>query len=154
MELKKTLETYYDKLPQNMCKNATISFFTSAAIYRTGGCDNKTSLAGGACAAMTSVIEALTRPIIRSIFPNHPTLGKWIQLLTPQSVISESVITPLLGLEVPPGMMRIQALLEPILARNIPTAAMRAGISTGLSLLKFGTFNYNWYEKNIARVSW
>ncbi len=89
------------------------------------------ALLGGSIALLASTIEALTRPIIKSIFPKNNSIGKAIQIVFPEMAAFglANIAMPWVGFS-----YKINGLLLPILA--------------WLSLN-----NSNWYEENRAIAS-
>lgn len=168
-KIKNYYNAYVQDFPADVPKNAALAFVTSASLHRIANRSNRTALQAGAIAAMTAVIEAATRPIIRSIFPNHPTLGKWIQLLTPHSMLPNRLMGSLFKHDTLASgfifscldAVTMLDLLQRYLRRPLfipPKKRMEVFTRLigylGLTGLKFATFNHDWYQRNIGRVTW
>ncbi len=91
---------YADSFPQQVPVKAAQGFVATAAIHLFLGGVAKVALLGGAIAATATLIEAVTRPIIRAIFPEHRFIGNMIQIVVPQiaAVGLATAIAPWIGI--------------------------------------------------------
>lgn len=81
------LQNYYmDNFPTEVPKKAAQGFIVTAAINLCSGFSTHVALLGGAIAATATIIEAVTRPIIRSVFRGNRFVAKFIQLAVPQAI--------------------------------------------------------------------
>ena len=77
---------YVNDFPAEVPTKAAQGFVVTAAVSLISGRAADVSFLGGAIAATASVIEALTRPIVRGIFPDNPFIAKSIQICVPKLV--------------------------------------------------------------------
>lgn len=77
---------YVNNIPTEVPIKAAQGFIVTAAISLICGRAARVSFLGGAIAATASLIEALTRPVIRGIFPDNPFIAKSIQICVPKLV--------------------------------------------------------------------
>ena len=118
---------YIQHLPSEMPTKAAQGFIVTAAISLLAGCSANVALLGGAIAASATIIEAVTRPIIRAIFPNHSTIASCIQVYIPNTIALgvASALTPWIGVSYK------------------MTSAL-------LSIFAWITLNDRFYERNVA----
>jgi hypothetical protein len=90
--------SYIENFPRNVPLKMAQGFLATAAInlvFNKG--TYRTALLRGSLAALISLVEAVTRPIIKAIFPNTPLAGMIIQIvITPLSI--EWLLEPRIGL--------------------------------------------------------
>ena len=90
--------SYIENFPRNVPLKMAQGFLATAAInlvFNKG--TYRTALVRGSLAALISLVEAVTRPIIKAIFPNTPLAGMIIQIvITPLSI--EWLLEPRIGL--------------------------------------------------------
>lgn len=120
---------YVQNLPTEVPRKAAQGFAITATIQLISGSSRNTSIFAGAMAATSTIIEAVTRPIIRAIFPNYPTIAQWIQMLIPRAIALglASTVSPWIGVS-----DQIATSLLPILA--------------------WWALNGNFYEANVGMV--
>lgn len=119
---------YINRIPTELPTKASQAFVITGVMSLCCGSTLVVALLGGSIALLASAIEALTRPIIKSIFPNNTFIGKAIQIILPEMTAFglADIAMPWVGFS-----YKITGLLLPILA--------------WLSLN-----NSNWYEENRA----
>lgn len=71
---------YIQNFPREVPTKAAQGFITTAVINLVTGSATNVALVGGVIAATATIIEAVTRPIIKTIFPEHPRIAKFIQI--------------------------------------------------------------------------
>jgi hypothetical protein len=122
---------YINKIPTELPNKAVQSFVVTGVICLISGTSAVVALLGGSIALLASTIEALTRPIIKSIFPNNHFIGYAIQIIFPPMAALGlvSLAAPGIGFS-----YKITGILLPVLA--------------WISLN-----NSNWYGENRAMVS-
>ena len=105
--------SYVNDFPTEVPAKAAQGFIVTAAISLIAGRAANVSFIGGAIAATASVIEALTRPVIRGIFPDNPFIAKSIQICIPKLVALglAGSLAPWIGLT-----YKITSVLIPLLA--------------------------------------
>ncbi|KKM60242.1 hypothetical protein LCGC14_1543810 [marine sediment metagenome] len=120
---------YVNKFPTKLPIKAAQSFVATGVISLIAGCSAVVALLAGSIAILATTIEALTRPIIKSIFPKNPFVGLFIQICIPEIMAFGliGVAAPWLGVT-----YKVSALLLPLIA--------------WLSL------NNDFYEKNTAQA--
>ena len=77
---------YIRNFPAEVPIKAAQGFIVTAAINLIAGRAGNVALFGGAIAATSTMIEAVTRPIIRSIFQDHRTIAIFIQIFFPKMI--------------------------------------------------------------------
>lgn len=90
---------YVDRFPNEVPIKMAQSFLVTATICLVSGGVANVALLGGAIAATATVIEALTRPIIKSVFSRTPIIARCIQVVIPQlmALRFSVLLTPLIG---------------------------------------------------------
>ena len=90
---------YVRNFPTNLPVKAAQGFIATAVISLIAGSAVNVALLGGAIAATATVIEAVTRPLIRAIFPNNETVGFVIQIIIPKmfALAIAGTVSPMLG---------------------------------------------------------
>lgn len=73
--------------PAEVPTKAAQGFIVTAVINVCTGSANNVALVGGALAATATIIEAVTRPIIRALFPENPGIATFIQICIPKMVV-------------------------------------------------------------------
>ena len=122
-------DNYIRNFPTQVPMKAAQGFIATAAIGLIAGTAANIALLGGAIAATATLIEAVTRPIIRAIFPENPFIGRAIQIITP----------------------RIMALA--LAASLAPWVGATYTITNRLlPLLAWLALNNNFYDSNVAMV--
>ncbi len=116
---------YVKNFPAEVPVKAAQGFVVTAIIKLLVGSAGNVALAGGALAAAATGIEAVTRPIIKGVFPENPEIAKCIQIFIPKMLT--------LGL----------------------ASAIAPGISLGykmtsilFSLIAWAAFNNRFYDRN------
>ncbi|NGX41622.1 MAG: hypothetical protein KR126chlam4_01465 [Candidatus Anoxychlamydiales bacterium] len=120
---------YVNKFPTKLPIKAAQSFVATGVISLISGCSAVVALLAGSIAILASTIEALTRPIIKSIFPENRLIGLSIQICITQMMALGliGVAAPWLGVT-----YKISALLLP--------------------LIVWIALNNDFYEKNTAQA--
>lgn len=93
--------TYYSKkFPSNVPLRALQGFVITTAIRLIFAVPLKKAAIIGALAAAATLVEAVTRPIMRSIFPNHAWIASSVQCIIPSVITlsAASAILPWVGL--------------------------------------------------------
>ena len=125
-----TMHRYYtNNFPNEVPTKATQGFIVTAAIGLITGRAAPVSFLGGAIAATATLIEAVTRPIIKAVFPDIPFIAKCIQISVPKLMalgLAGSLI-PWIGIS-----YKITSVLIPLLA--------------------WLALNDRFYERNVAMV--
>lgn len=118
---------YVDDFPRKLPIKAAQSFVATGVISLISGCSAVVALLAGSIAVLASTIEAVTRPIIKSIFPKNPTIVRAVQIFIPGMIAFglADIAAPWIGLT-----YKMTSFLLPLLA--------------------FFSLNQNWYEKNKA----
>lgn len=118
---------YIRDLPSEVPAKAAQGFIATATIKLIAGASGKIALAGGAIAVIATMIEALTRPIIRAIFPNQSLITQAIQIVVPKMMA--------LGL----------------VSTFAPWAALSCEVhSFGLSVIAWLALNNGFYQRNVG----
>lgn len=120
---------YINDLPEQVPVKAAQGFVATAAIHVLMGGVAKVALLGGAIVATATLIEAVTRPIIRAIFPEHPFIGRIIQISVPKI-----------------AALGIAIAIAPWIGIAYKTTNFL------LPLLAWLTLNNNFYERNVGMV--
>lgn len=118
-----------DDFPTEVPTKAAQGFIATATISLFTGCAGNVALLGGAIAATATIIEAVTRPIIRAIFSENPRIAKFIQICTPKMMALglAASIAPWIGVS-----YRMTSILLPLIA--------------------WVTLNERFYERNVGMV--
>lgn len=85
---------YIQNFPSEVPKKVIQGFIAATTIHLASGYARNVSLVKGAMAATATVIEAITRPILRAVFPQSPQMVSLIQVLMPK-IIALSLATSL-----------------------------------------------------------
>lgn len=122
--------SYIRNFPDEVPIKAAQSFVVTAVINLIVGQTAKMAVLGGTIAMTATLIEAITRPIIRGIFPDNDFIAKSIQICVP-AIAALGLATAL-----------------------APTIGLTYKVSSFLlSLLAWLTLNNNrFYERNVAMV--
>jgi hypothetical protein len=75
---------YTTNFPAEVPTKAAQGFIITGAVSLLYGSSANVALLGGAIAVTATLIEALTRPIIKAIFPENPFIVKCIQVCVPR----------------------------------------------------------------------
>lgn len=120
---------YMQNFPTEVPIKAAQGFIVTATISLIAGYASSIALLGGALAAITTIIEAVTRPIIRAIFPEVPIIAKLIQICVPQMMVLglADLIAPWIGVS-----YKMTSILLPLIA--------------------WIALNDKFYERNVAMV--
>lgn len=104
---------YIQNFPAEVPTKAAQGFIATATISLISGSGTSVALLGGVIAATATLIEAITRPIIRAIFPETPFIAKCIQIFIPQMIALSlaASIAPWIGLS-----YKITTIILPLLA--------------------------------------
>lgn len=121
---------YVQNFPTLIPRKAAQGFIATAAIAIIVGGSFKIAMISGTLAATVTIIEAVTRPIIRSIFPEYPQFAKCIQIFFPK-VIAFSLLQA-----VAPWLI-VSYTVESII----------------VSLAGWYFFNYDFYENNVGMMT-
>lgn len=120
---------YIQSFPDEVPVKAAQGFIATATISLFVGCASNVALVGGALAVISTLIEAVTRPIIRAIFPENPFIAKVIQIIVPR------IIALSLGTAVAPWI-----------------GVSYTITSTLLPLIAWVALNDRFYERNVGMV--
>lgn len=120
---------YVQNFPTEVPTKAAQGFIATATISLIAGCASSVALLGGAIAATATIIEAITRPIIRAIFPETPFIAKLIQICIPKMMALglAASIAPWIGVS-----YKMTSILLPLIA--------------------WITLNDRFYDRNVAMV--
>lgn len=120
---------YVQKFPAEVPTKAAQGFIATAVINILAGSASNVALVGGAIAATATIIEAVTRPIIKAVFPENPGIVKCIQIIMPKMMaLSLAASTaPWLGVA-----YKMTSVLMPLIA--------------------WITLNDRFYERNVGMV--
>jgi hypothetical protein len=77
---------YIENFPTELPIKIAQGFIVTAAIGLVAGCASNVVLLRGAVAVTATIIEAVTRPIIRAIFPQNPFIATGIQVFIPEMI--------------------------------------------------------------------
>jgi hypothetical protein len=128
---------YIQNFPTELPMKAAQGFIATTVISLITGCAPSVALLGGTIAATATIIEAITRPIIRAIFPETPFIATSIQIFIPQMMalgLADS-IAPWIGTS-----YKTTSILLPLLAWISLNGISLNGISNGF------------YGRNVAMV--
>lgn len=91
---------YMENFPTKMPLKAAQGFLVSATVRLITGCTLSLALFGGGIAAMATLIEAITRPIFRDVFPRTPNVAIAVQIIISltMGLSLASAIAPWIGL--------------------------------------------------------
>lgn len=122
-------DNYVQNFPSQVPKKAAKSFIVTALLRAVTGCTSYMILAPSCVAAMAIIIEAVTRPIIKSIFPPEST-PIIVQIIIPFTIALNSAraIAPYFGT---------------VLQLN----------SLALSIMVWNNLNVDYYKNNIGMVT-
>jgi|GEM_PF-2164380 len=81
INLTTTQNNYVKNFPQNTPLKAAQGFIVTSLIHLTAGVAGKAAFLGGAVSATATLIEAVTRPIIETIFPKDSIITTCVQLV-------------------------------------------------------------------------
>lgn len=120
-------DNYIQNFPSQVPIKAAQSFIVTALINVMTGSASNVVLAGSCLAATATIIEAVIRPIIKSIFPQNPCIATMTQIIIPTTIALSlaPTIAPCLGV-----VYKTTSILLPILA--------------------WMTLNENFYENNVG----
>lgn len=92
---------YVQGIPREIPLKMAQSFIATTTICLIYDAVVPIALLGGMIAATATVIEALTRPIIESLFAEAPFIGKCIQVAMPPLLTLQffSLLSPWIGIE-------------------------------------------------------
>ncbi|OGN56579.1 MAG: hypothetical protein A3D96_04825 [Chlamydiae bacterium RIFCSPHIGHO2_12_FULL_44_59] len=123
-------DSYVRKFPAEVPIKAAQGFIATTVIHLLLGSASSLALLGGTIAAVATIIEAITRPIINTIFPEHKVIAQCIQIVMPKMMA--------LGLA----------------SSRIPWLDTTTSTVTFLlvNLIAWPTLNYRFYERNVAMV--
>ncbi|MBS0620131.1 MAG: hypothetical protein JSS61_01555 [Verrucomicrobia bacterium] len=79
--------SYVQKFPDAVPTKTAQSFILTVVINLAIGATAHMALVGGALASTATLIEAVTRPIIREIFPENPQVAEFIQIVMPYMIV-------------------------------------------------------------------
>lgn len=77
---------YIKNFPAEVPIKAAQGFIVSVAINLVAGAASNMALVAGAIAATATIIEAVTRPIIKAIFPENPKVATVIQVTMSKTI--------------------------------------------------------------------
>ncbi len=77
---------YVRNFPTEVPMKAAQGFIATAVVNLMVGSAANVALIGGALAVTATLIEAVTRPIIRAVFPQNPLIARIIQIIVPQAL--------------------------------------------------------------------
>lgn len=119
--------TYMQNFPTEVPTKAAQGFIVTAILNILAGRAGSIALLGGTLAAASTVIEAITRPVIKGIFPENPLIAQCIQIFSQKLFVVSvaTALTPVLGVT-----YRATSFVLPIIA--------------------WAFLNCQYYEKNIA----
>lgn len=122
-----TATTYRQTFPTELPQKAAQSFLVTVGITLLGGAAMNVALLAGAMALSVSVIEAVTRPIIRAVFPENPFIAECFQIIVPTALVLNAALAlaPMIGIT-----YKITSIILPFIA--------------------WICLNERFYEKNIA----
>lgn len=80
------LDTYVQQFPERVPLKMAQSFVASSAIHLLFGASVNVTLIGGAVAALATVVEAIARPVFKSIFPEHSWVASNVSILAAYSI--------------------------------------------------------------------
>lgn len=121
--------SYMNSFPNQVPQKAAQSFVVTAAIGVISGATFQAALIAGSLAVTATLIEAITRPIIRSIFPENPQIATFIQIIIPK-VVALSLATS----------------IAPWMLTNDKTATIF------LRFIAWVSLNLDFYQKNVGMV--
>lgn len=120
---------YMQSFPTEVPTKTAQGFIITATINLLNGYNCSVALVGGAIAAIATIIEAVTRPIIRAIFSENPNIAKFIQIVIPKMMALglAALVAPWIGVS-----YKMTSVLLPIIA--------------------WITLNEGFYERNVGMV--
>lgn len=120
---------YTQNFPAEVPIKAAQGFIVTATINLLNGYNCNVALVGGTVAAIATIIEAVTRPIIRAIFPENPNIAKFIQIVIPKMMALglAAAVAPWVGIS-----YKMTSILLPVIA--------------------WLTLNERFYERNVGMV--
>lgn len=80
-------KNYVQNFPTEVPTKATQSFIVTTGISLFAGSASNVALLGGALAATSTLIEAVTRPIIKAVFPENTKIAEIIQIVMPKMIV-------------------------------------------------------------------
>ncbi|PIS01964.1 MAG: hypothetical protein COT85_07420 [Chlamydiae bacterium CG10_big_fil_rev_8_21_14_0_10_42_34] len=93
-------QKYIDQFPADLPRKSAQAFVATATIGLIYGTAINVSMFGGAVAALATVIETITRPIIGPVFYDSPIAQEVIQTFIPWFIATQlgEMTAPMLGL--------------------------------------------------------
>jgi hypothetical protein len=90
---------YIENFPKEVPLKAAQGFIATGALALFLGATAKVALVGGAIAVTSTLIEAVTRPIIKAVFAENPRVGVCIQVLVSKmaSISLAAAVAPWVG---------------------------------------------------------
>lgn len=90
---------YTQDFPSELPDKMVQSFVLTTVIDLVAGSSYNVALLGGGIAVTATVIESVTRPILKAIFPKHPTITKCVQVVMPKMMALglAASLTPWIG---------------------------------------------------------
>lgn len=80
-------DDYVQNLPKEVHVKAAQGFTVTAVLSLLAGASTNVALLRGGLAVAATLIEALTRPIIKLIFPDNPFIAACIQVILPNIIV-------------------------------------------------------------------
>lgn len=116
-----TLQNYVNQLPKDIAIKAAQGAIVTATISLCFGAALPVALLGGTIAATATLIEALARPLIATIFPNNSFIRHCAQVIIPCGLALKlaTSATPWLGIGYKTSVVALSFLATLIL--NEPT---------------------------------
>jgi hypothetical protein len=145
-------EDYAKKFPTNVPSKAAQSFVMNASIVKICGGTYKAAFLSGALSAMTSLLEAITRPFVRSLLPDNPGIAKWVQILAPHRTVSRMLLGSVVDLT--PISTFVVGLLKvnPLNPTGLEATSL-GNLFAGLKLTQFFALNRGFYEKDEGYIA-
>lgn len=90
------LDRYVDDFPKLVPLKMAQSFVAASAVHLLLGASVHVTLIGGAVATLATAVEAIARPVFKTIFPDHSWVASNVSILTAYSiaVFTASAVAP------------------------------------------------------------
>lgn len=80
------LDRYVDDFPKLVPLKMAQSFVAASAVHLLLGASVNVTLIGGAVAALATAVEAIARPVFKTIFPDHSWMASNVSILAAYSI--------------------------------------------------------------------
>ena len=81
------IENYVDRMPTQIWMKSAQGLAVTVSISLIAGSSISAALVAGALAVAATLVEAIARPLIKSIFPDNPFIGRTISVFTANGLV-------------------------------------------------------------------